>query len=213
MKILAITDIHGRQNINKELTELIIDSDVVIIAGDITDFGGEKDADKILKELLVLNENILAVPGNCDTPGVNKTLTNLGINLHGTMKKINDVAIYGLGGSNESPFNTPQEYRDSEIETILKQFKKDKSARFHIIVSHPPPVKTKVDKVFLGHHVGSKAVRGIIERFQPDLVICGHIHEARGVDRIGKTVVINPGPFPKHCAIISLSKGINYELR
>jgi len=212
MKIFAITDIHGRRNFNKEITQIITDSDLVIIAGDITDFGDKKEANEILEEMLVLNENIVAVPGNCDTPGVNEALTALGINLHGAMKRINDVAIYGLGGSNESPFNTPQEYRDSEIETILRQFRRDENAHFHIIISHPPPLRTKVDKVFLGHHVGSMAVRGIIERFQPDLVICGHIHEARGVDKIGKTIVINPGPFPKHYAIIDLNEDIAYTL-
>ena len=40
---------------------------------------------------------------------------------------------------------------------------------------------------------GSTAVRAAIERHQPLLSLHGHIHEARGVQRIGRTVSINPG--------------------
>ena len=41
--------------------------------------------------------------------------------------------------------------------------------------------------------VGSKAVRDAIERHQPMLALHGHIHESRGVVRIGRTVCVNPG--------------------
>ncbi|OPY29844.1 MAG: hypothetical protein A4E27_00105 [Methanobacterium sp. PtaU1.Bin242] len=41
--------------------------------------------------------------------------------------------------------------------------------------------------------MGSKSIRKIIEEFQPSLNICGHIHESRGSDKIGKTTVVNPG--------------------
>jgi Icc-related predicted phosphoesterase len=37
-------------------------------------------------------------------------------------------------------------------------------------------------------------VREFIEEQQPELCLCGHIHESRAEDRIGKTHVINPGP-------------------
>jgi hypothetical protein len=41
--------------------------------------------------------------------------------------------------------------------------------------------------------LGSTAVRGVIEKHQPTLSLHGHIHEARGNARIGKTLCINPG--------------------
>jgi len=40
---------------------------------------------------------------------------------------------------------------------------------------------------------GSEAVRNVIERHQPPLALHGHIHESRGVVRVGSTVCINPG--------------------
>jgi Icc-related predicted phosphoesterase len=41
--------------------------------------------------------------------------------------------------------------------------------------------------------VGSTAVRQAIEDFQPALSLHGHIHEARGSSRLGRTLCINPG--------------------
>ena len=58
-----------------------------------------------------------------------------------------------------------------------------------IMVTHIHPFGTKSE--FSGFK-GSKAVRKAIEKFQPDVAICAHIHEAAGMeDKIGKTRVIN----------------------
>ena len=46
-----------------------------------------------------------------------------------------------------------------------------------------------------GMHVGSGSVRSLVEEFQPLFCLCGHIHEGRGLDSIGDTQIINPGPF------------------
>lgn len=211
MRICALTDIHGRTHIDPEHIKILKKVDLTIIAGDITHFGTDEDAKRILNTFTNLNSTILAVHGNCDQESVNQLLVAQGINLHGESKVVGDIAFYGLGGSNISPFSTFQESSDEQIETVLQKFEKH-NTRFHILVSHPPPVNTKVDKVFMGKHVGSIAVRHCIERFQFDLVICGHIHEARGVDTIGKTIIINPGPFPNHYALITVDETLHYEL-
>jgi uncharacterized protein len=56
-----------------------------------------------------------------------------------------------------------------------------------------PPYGTKTDMLYSGRSVGSKAVRAFIESRQPAICLCGHIHEAKGLDAIGKTQIINPG--------------------
>ncbi|MDG7015989.1 MAG: hypothetical protein JRM82_01285 [Nitrososphaerota archaeon] len=44
-------------------------------------------------------------------------------------------------------------------------------------------------------HIGSVAIRKYIEDSQPMLALVGHIHESPGIDVIGETTVMNPGPF------------------
>ncbi len=210
MNIIAITDIHGSLNMSSAVAALR-NADLILIAGDITHFGNREDANTVLEGILHVNSTVLAVPGNCDQMSVNQVLTERNINLHGETRIIDDCAFYGLGGSNRSPFNTPQEYGESEIEAILGRFEKQ-DARYHILVSHPPPEKTKLDRTVLGKHVGSKSVRSFIEKFEPHLVLCGHIHEARGVDKIYNTAIINPGPFPKHYAVINVKDTLTYGL-
>jgi Icc-related predicted phosphoesterase len=61
----------------------------------------------------------------------------------------------------------------------------------------------------MGTHVGSKSVRDFIEREQPDVVICGHIHEARGQDAIGRSKIVNCGPASKgYYAVIEIGEKI-----
>ena len=63
-----------------------------------------------------------------------------------------------------------------------------------VLVTHQPPRETIADRVHGGAHVGSRAVRAFIERHRPAVCFTGHIHEGRGVDSIGPTKVVNPGP-------------------
>jgi len=67
-----------------------------------------------------------------------------------------------------------------------------------VYVMHAPPWNTKLDMLYDGRHVGSRAVRAFIEKREPYLTLHGHIHEAPEVsgsyiDKIGNTSCINPG--------------------
>ncbi len=210
IKILALSDIHGRTNYDRRTVNALSDADLIIIAGDITDFGGRDDASFVINEIRAINQNVFAVPGNCDRPEVIDFLKSEGISLHGETKEFNGILFFGMGGSGVTPFNTPQEYADDEFERILNQYAKNKD--FNIFVSHAPPLKTKVDKTFMGMHVGSKKVREFIEKHQPHICICGHIHEARNIDQIGKTLIVNPGTFPKYYAVIEINEQIQINL-
>ena len=62
-------------------------------------------------------------------------------------------------------------------------------------------------------NVGSVVVRRIIDREQPDLVLCGHIHEARAVDKIGRTRIANPGPVAAgHYAAVAVDGELSVRL-
>jgi Icc-related predicted phosphoesterase len=67
-----------------------------------------------------------------------------------------------------------------------------------VAVMHSPPFETRCDVLFNGEHIGSRAIRRWIERHQPLLTLHGHIHESARqsgsfFDRIGTTLVVNPG--------------------
>ncbi|MCO6041148.1 metallophosphoesterase family protein [Thermococcus alcaliphilus] len=205
MRIIAVTDIHGRGNKVKELLEHIKgqEPDLILIAGDITHFRGRDAAYNILKEFINFGKPFYAVMGNCDGRDVLELLEELHISLHDKRVEFNGVGIVGIGGSNITPFSTIWEFSEEEIWEILTKNYQDGD----IVLSHVPPKNTKVDKTFVGTHAGSKSLRKFIEEKQPPLVICGHIHEAIGIDEIGETIIVNPGPLSRgHYATIDFDE-------
>ena len=82
--------------------------------------------------------------------------------------------------------NWPSTYRPATA--------KSKMPRRHVVLSHVPPQGIKLDRTHFFQHVGSSALREFVEKTQPALVVCGHVHESRGVDMIGSTTVVNCGP-------------------
>lgn len=61
-----------------------------------------------------------------------------------------------------------------------------------ILFSHAPPYGY-LDKIHSGKHIGSKILLDIIKKNSPKFVFCGHIHEAKGKAKIGKTEIYNIG--------------------
>ena len=133
--------------------------------------------------------------GNMDRPEVNAWLEETGCNLHThTYELAPGVAVFGVGASTFTPFGTPSEFPESTFAEWLEGcWQKARRFPAQVLVSHNPPKDTACDVIPGNVHVGSSAVREFLEEAQPDVCLCGHIHEARAVDRVGRTVVINPG--------------------
>jgi uncharacterized protein len=196
MKIVSISDVHMATSNLARMREVWRDTDLAIIAGDLTNFGGIEDARKVLDEVRAWCKNVLAVPGNLDKPETFPYFEREGIALHGKGMVIDGVGIFGCGGSNLTPFKTPSEFTEDEIYAALKQgYKEVREVRPLLMVCHPPPLGTKCDRIVSGKAVGSAAARRFIEEHQPEVCISGHIHESAGVDSIGQTTVLNAGPF------------------
>ncbi|CAB50566.1 metallophosphoesterase [Pyrococcus abyssi] len=210
MKIVAVTDIHGNKGSVVALAKVIEDlrPELILIAGDITHFGDGKVAEQILEPLLRLNIRVLAIMGNCDGRDVPRILERLGINVHNKRVKVKETGVVGLGGSNVTPFSTIWEFSDDEIYSSLKKNYKQGD----IVLTHSPPYNTKLDRTFSGVHAGSKGLRMFLEEEQPPICICGHIHEARGIDEIGDTVIVNPGPLSRGYYAIVDTKTWSVEL-
>jgi len=199
MKIIAVPDIHGDVRKLKKLTPEMEAADLVLLVGDITNFGRGKKTRKILEIVRQANTPIMAVIGNCDFPEVEEVIGKEKLDLNGRCEVIEGMGFIGLSGSLETPFHgTPNEVPDAYFETHLAKAMLELPDNTPIIlVSHQPPINTNADRIRAGLHVGSQNVRSFIEKYQPLVCFTGHIHEGAGIDKIGATQIVNPGPFFK----------------
>ena len=115
--------------------------------------------------------------------------------------------LVSMGWTNPTPWNTfreaPEEELAAKIEAVVSQVPDMGRAIFNF---HAPPYGTGLDEApaldanmrpihggAVMKPVGSKAVRDAIDRYQPMLGVHGHIHESRGIKKMGRTLAINPG--------------------
>src|SRR5580704_8883836 len=187
---------------------------LVIVSGDLTNFGGSDDASKVIDDVRHACARVLALPGNLDTAEVIPFLEHEGVALHGRGTVIDGVAIFGCGGSNITPFKTPTEFTEDEIyETLMRGYGEVRDRRPLLMVCHPPPFETRCDRIAGGGAVGSTAARRFIEEFKPDLCISGHIHESAGIDTIGPTTIVNAGPFKDGGYVVVRTAGGKLDAR
>lgn len=88
--------------------------------------------------------------------------------------------------------------KNPTMEEELADLPLPRSYKKTIYVFHAPPFQTHLDHLYEGRPIGSRSIRGFIEKHQPYLTLHGHIHESPSrsgnyLDRIGQTICINPG--------------------
>lgn len=204
MKLLALSDLHGDYSHVKALKDRAGKIDAVMVAGDLTDFGPDE---KALELLAMFTEPVFAIPGNCDKPSIVGLLEEKGVNLHKSKRTIGKITFAGLGGSNPTPFDTPFELSEEEMAENMCGLLEDTDGRI-VLLSHAPP-KNTLDKLPFGN-VGSTALAQSLGKC--DLVVCGHIHEARGTLRLNGSVIVNPGMASKgEAAVITINDEISVE--
>lgn len=196
MKIIALTDIHAKPDAANAIAAELRAADLVLLPGDLTNFGRRDDAVRVVDAIRAHNPKVLAVMGNCDRRDVEQYLSDEGLCLHRRHQIVGGVVFAGLGGSLPCPVRTLNEWSEEEIAEHLDAALEGAPVGVPLVlVSHQPARDTVTDLVSTGLHVGSTAVREFIERRKPLLCFSGHIHEAQGTDHIGVTTLVNPGPF------------------
>jgi hypothetical protein len=214
MRIAYVVDVHDAfEAVPRALAE-IGQVDVLVVGGDITTFGTPDDAERAIELWRPLAPRLLAVAGNMDSPAIDERLVELGVSLDGRGVAIGDLGIAGVSAAPLSPLHTPHELPDDEFARRAAAGLSDVSeCRVRILCPHAPPYGTDCDRLRSGEHVGSPALRALVEREQPDLVLCGHIHESRGEDAIGASRIANPGPVASgHYALIEVADAVSVTL-
>jgi len=222
LKILVISDVHSEDNENlyKYLNEN--DIQLVLITGDITNFGPLDFVGEFIGKIIDCDCDVIAIPGNCDPEGICNAINKSGaFCLHNEIIGYEDVVLFGYGGSNPTPFDTPGEIDDNKIyEDIFElidnynQIHNENVSKVKILVTHAPPFNTSADLTGSGDHVGSSGILKLIHEFEPNINVCGHIHEARSLSKIGNTTeVANPGMLKDNGAVlIDIADGLNYNV-
>ena len=121
--------------------------------------------------------------------------------------ELEGFTMVSFGWTNPTPWDTFRELPEDQLgERVDKILEKVTDPGRTIFNFHAPPFGTGIDEapaldadmnIKAGGRamrpVGSKSIRAAEERVQPLLGLHGHIHESKGVFRLGETLVLNPG--------------------
>ncbi len=182
-------------------------------------------------ELKLKNSGIkcFIMPGNDDPFSINDILkqSDYVINPDGCVVQIDDIlTMVGIGYSNPTPWDSPRECSETELEAKINLVMKDvPDSESCIFCAHVPPYNTTLDDApklsatlqvqSSGGQVevapvGSTAVLDAIHKYGFVLSLHGHIHEVHAIKNIGKTLSINPGSAYGdgilHGALVNISK-------
>jgi Icc-related predicted phosphoesterase len=144
---------------------------------------------------------------------LNTHQTDRVINPEGKVVHLDGIhRMVSIGLSNPTPWKTPREEEEDVLRKVIEASVEGIEDFSNVVFNvHAPPKDCTLDlaplldtrsnpprpvvragqSVMVG--VGSVAVREAVERYQPLLALVGHIHESRGIVKIGRTTVINPG--------------------
>ncbi|MFO7884131.1 MAG: metallophosphoesterase family protein [Desulfobacteraceae bacterium] len=194
MLIYAVADIHGKDEKIDSIQACIqhYKPDVLVIAGDITSFCR---ADPILDRLSTTGLPILYIRGNTDLKKLDRA-ADKHANIQNLDRKqicFQKICFTGISGTIPLPFYSIICLNEKrELEKLKKLVTKDT-----IVVAHPP-CRGVLDKVGKKCHAGSLNLKHFITQNCPALLLCGHIHEHSGIERIHQTLVVNCAMTKKH---------------
>lgn len=168
---------------------------------------------KIGEESIPTDRTVIVTPGNDDITDLDRTINKHKrvINPLGKLVRLPlGYEMISMEYSNPTPWNTPRECSEEELWNRLEALVPLVSGNWNKVICnfHCPPYGTRLDLApkldknlrpvyTLGNpefaNVGSKSVRKFLEKYQPLVSLHGHIHEASGIEQIGKTTAFNPG--------------------
>jgi len=170
---------------------MAIDADYYFCVGDLVNWARGLDVmGEILKKRA---DRMYVLPGNHETATqISEFCQRFGFqDFHEKQIEVDGFHVIGFGYSNPTPFDTPGEYSEEEIERRLHAFDGLKPM---IAICHVPPHGTMLDRVTNLKHFGSKSMREFLQREKPRYFFCGHIHEAAGAqEKLGETSAMNVG--------------------
>ncbi len=190
MRVLAFSDLHHSRSRAADIVAASAEADLVIGAGDFCNM--RQGLPEAMNLLTGLAAPFVVVPGNAESADELREAAHVGTTvLHGEAHEADGITVFGLGyGVPTTPFGSWScDLSEARAEEML-----DPCDSCDILILHSPP-KGVCDVTSQGQSVGSTTIRAAIERIQPKLAFCGHIHDSWGREgMIGETRVVNLGP-------------------
>jgi len=206
MRLLFVADLHYSLRQFDRLLANAPDYDLTVIGGDLLDLASPLDFDIQIAVVekyvgrLRRRARLVISSGNHDGDGRNSAdesvalwLRDLGgedLFVDGDSLDFGDVRI------TVCPWWDGAQSRE-ELEALLER-EAARSPRRWIWIHHAPPSGSRTS--WTGREsVGDDPLREWIQRFQPEMVFSGHVHnapfypEGSWIDRVGRTWVFNPG--------------------
>ena len=192
LKILAFSDLHCDIAAATEIVRQSPEVDWIIGAGDFATM--RRGLERTIEVLKAMTRPAFIVPGNGESfeelQQACRGWSAVHV-LHGNGVEVDGVSVFGIGGAIPvTPFGAwSYDFSENQAAQLLA----DCPPRC-VLISHSPPFGV-CDRSSSGQHLGSTTLRSVVERLQPQLVVCGHIHDSWGQRQsIGPTDVINAGP-------------------
>jgi uncharacterized protein len=191
VRLLAFSDIHRDLDQARALASQASSVDVVVAAGD---FGSmHRGVEQLIDMLVVIETPTVLVPGNNETEDELREACGgwkAAEVLHGSGCTLDGVSFWGIGaGIPTTPWPWSYDLTEEEAASLLASCPDD----VDVMVLHSPP-QGYLDGS-RGRALGSTALLEAVERVQPAVAVCGHIHECAGGEaRVGSTRLYNLGP-------------------
>ncbi len=206
MRLLFVADLHYTLKQFDWLLAHAGEYELAVIGGDLLDLGSALEADvqiAIVEKyigLLRQKARLVVSSGNHDGDSRNEADESVAewVRGSGSERVHVDGESFMLGDTRFTvcPWWDGAVSR-AELEGLLERESANGHGRW-VWIHHAPPEGSRTS--WSGRKsVGDEFLRGWIERFQPDIVLSGHIHNSpfyeagSWIDRIGKTWVFNPG--------------------
>jgi Icc-related predicted phosphoesterase len=121
VRLVCFGDIHMAFRAIERMAAALRDADVAILTGDLTNFGDPPDAFQVVDAVRAHCPAVWAVTGNLDMAWVIDAFHDAGISLHGEGRRVGDLGVFGCGGSNITPMDTPTELEEHELRAVLER--------------------------------------------------------------------------------------------
>lgn len=221
MRIAAIADLHfshqGYDRFREQMTHVRDEADVLVLAGDLTNFGEPHEMESLINALVRLRIATVAVLGNHDYEGghaseLMKMMSDQGVKvLDGTAYERDGVGFAGAKGFGGgfgrgalTAFGEPEVKafvqgaidESLKLERALSQLRTPK----RVVVLHYAPVAATVtgEPLEIYPYLGSSRLAEVIDRHGADLVVHGHAHSGSPE---GKTTA--------GCPVYNVAMGLN----